>query len=98
MASMSLGPGVIDWAEGRRNEPGLIHPLTGKVWRFTQGQKRFLILWYLLDGEGRFAYRSGVKRGSKGSGKDPFASAVGNAEMCGPVELDAFDRGGRPVG
>jgi hypothetical protein len=98
LASMSLGPGVVDWAEGRTDEPGLIHPLTGRPWRFTPGQKRFLILWYLVDGEGRFVWRSGVKRGAKGSGKDPLAGAVGNAELLGPVEFDGFDRAGRPVG
>ncbi len=69
LASMSLGPGVIDWAEGRSDSPGLVHPMTGHPWRFTPGQKRFLILWYLLDGEGRFVYRSGVKRGAQGTGQ-----------------------------
>ena len=97
LASMSLGPQVIDWAEWRTDEPGLIHPITGQQWRFTPGQKRFLILWYLVDGDGRFVWRSGVKRGAKGTGKDPFAAAMGNAELCGPVELDGFDRHGRPV-
>lgn len=98
LASHSLAPGIIDWAEWRTDEPGLTHHLTGKQWRFTPGQKRFLILWYLVDEDGRFVYRSGVKRGAKGTGKDPFAGAMGNAEMLGPVELDGFDRKGRPVG
>ncbi|MDR2930653.1 MAG: hypothetical protein LBV06_07115 [Propionibacteriaceae bacterium] len=97
LAGMSLGPRVIDWAEWRTGDPGLIHPLTGRHWRFTPGQKRFLILWYLVDEDGRFAYRSGVKRGAKGTGKDPFAAAMGNAELCGPVEFSGFSHG-RPVG
>jgi hypothetical protein len=98
LAAMSLGPGVVDWAEGRTDEPGLIHPLTGRPWRFTPGQKRFLVLWYLVDRTGRFVFRSGVKRGSKGSGKDPMAAAMCNGELLGPVELVGFDGAGRPVG
>ena len=31
----SLGPQIIDWAEGRTEIPGLIHHLTGQPWRFT---------------------------------------------------------------
>ncbi|MCL2653260.1 MAG: hypothetical protein FWD63_05685 [Propionibacteriaceae bacterium] len=66
LAERSLAPGIIDWAEWRTEEPGLIHPLSGRHWQFTAGQKRFLILWYLVDDAGRFVYRSGVKRGAKG--------------------------------
>ena len=67
LAQNSLGPTVIDWAEGRTDEPGLTHYLTGEDWRFTPGQKRFLIMWYAYDpATGRYLYRSGVKRGAKG--------------------------------
>lgn len=89
----SLGPGVIRWGE-----QWLVHHLTGQRWRYTPGQKRFLHLWYALDPEtGRWLYRSGVKRGSKGSGKDPGAAAWANTELCGPVHLVDWD-GDRPVG
>lgn len=95
----SLGPALIDWAEGRGDGPGLTHYLTGRPWRFTPGQKRFLMLWYAVNLEGRFWYRRGVKRGAKGTGKDPFAGAVANMELLGPVELVDFDdRTGRPIG
>jgi hypothetical protein len=84
----SLGPGVIDWAEGRGEGPGLIHYQTGGPWRYTDGQKRFLILWYAYDPEtGRFTYRRGIKRGAKGTGKDPFAASWLNAELVGPTQL-----------
>lgn len=86
----SIGPQVIEWSEGRTDEPGLIHYMTGQPWRWTPGQKRFLILWYSLDESGRFRFRSGVKRGAKGTGKDPMCGAMCNSELLGPVE--PFDR------
>lgn len=100
IARSSLGPGVIAWAEGSTDEPGLINYQQRSLpWRFTPGQKRFLVLWYYIDREsGRFIYRTGVKRGAKGTGKDPFAAAVCNCELLGPVELDGWDSDGMPVG
>src|SRR5690349_16607235 len=87
----SLGPQIIDWSEGRTDEPGLWHYMHRKPWRWTPGQKRFLILWYSLDDEGRFRFRSGVKRGAKGTGKDPMLAAVCNTELLGPVEPHDID-------
>lgn len=82
----SLGPLVIDWAEWRTDEPGLLND-EGEPWRFTDGQARFLVLWYAFDDEGRFIYRRGIKRGAKGVGKDPFAAAMCNIELLGPSQL-----------
>ncbi|MET8648420.1 terminase [Nocardia aurea] len=87
LVTSSLGPSLIDWAEGRTDEPGLVDYLTGLPWRFTPGQKRFLILFYAYNEEGRWLYRSGVKRGSKGTGKDPFGASVCNLELVGPSQL-----------
>ena len=97
----SIGPQVIDWAEWRSyeetGEPGLIHYLTGEHWRYTPGQKRFLILWYAFDPlTGRWRYRSGVRRGAKGTGKDPFGASWCDAELIGPTHL--VYRDGRWVG
>lgn len=90
----SLGPQIIAWAEY-----WLVHHLTGERWRFTPGQRRFLHLWYAVDpASGRWLYRSGVKRGSKGSGKDVVGAAIALAELCGPVELAGFTEDGTPVG
>ena len=33
----SLGPQIIDWSEGRTDEPGLVHYMTGRLWRWTAG-------------------------------------------------------------
>jgi hypothetical protein len=99
LVNNSLGPAIIDWAEWRTDEPGLTHYMTGEQWRFTPGQKRFLILAYHVQPDGRFTYRSVVKRGAKGTGKDPGGGAVCNAELLGPVELYDWDeKTGRPIG
>lgn len=82
----SLGPLVIDWAEWRTDEPGLLND-EGEPWRFTDGQARFIILWYAFDERGRFRFRRGCKRGAKGTGKDPFGAAMCNIELLGPSQL-----------
>src|SRR5690349_565895 len=87
LIASSLGPGVIDWAEGRGDGPGLVDYQTGAPWRYTDGQKRFLILWYAYDERGRFIYRRGAKRGAKGTGKDPFGGSICLAELVGPTQL-----------
>lgn len=99
LALNSLGPAIIDWSEGRTDQPGLIHYQFGTDWQWTRYQRRFLILWYHVNREGRFTYRSGIVRGAKGTGKDPCAAAMCNAELVGPVELyDWDDKTGQPLG
>lgn len=98
----SIGPLMIDWAEGRTDYgPGLINPQTGEIWRYTAGQKRFIILWYEFDAEGRWVRRRGVKRGAKGTGKDPFGGGMCNGELVGPCNLVSDGHGwwtGQPHG
>lgn len=99
VAQNSLGPALIDWSEGRTDEPGLIHYQFGTDWRWTLFQRRFLVLWYYLNSDGRFEYRSGIVRGAKGTGKDPFGGAHCDCELLGPVEFfDWDDKTGRPLG
>ncbi|MDV6299963.1 terminase [Dietzia maris] len=88
----SLGPAIIAWGER-----WFIDHRTGTPWRYTPGQKRFLHLWYAVNYRGRFVYRSGAKRGAKGTGKDPFAAAVALSELCGPVKLIGWVDG-KPIG
>lgn len=87
----SLGPDVIRWCER-----WLVHHLTGEQWVFTLGQKKFLHLWYAVRPDGRWLYRSGVKRGAKGTGKDPLLAAMALAELCGPTRFDRWVKD-RPV-
>jgi hypothetical protein len=92
-AVTSLAWGVIDWCE-----TWLVHHLTGGPWQFTRGQLGFLLRWYAVDANGRFLYRRGIRRGAKGTGKDPFGAAWANVELCGPVRYSHHDDAGRPVG
>lgn len=89
----SLGPAVIRWCE-----ENLVHHLTGDPWRFTRGQRRFLHLWYALRPDGRWVFRSGVKRGAKGTGKDPKGAAIALAELAGPVRFAGWASPGVPIG
>lgn len=100
----SLGPDIIRWCWGQPvpkipgvEGPRLQHHLTGAPWSFTRDQRRFLHLWYAVREDGRWLYRSGVKRGAKGTGKDPLAAAIAHIEANGPVVLEDWD-GDRPIG
>lgn len=78
----SIGPQVIWWAH-----QWLVDYWHDRPWRFHPAQARFLHLWYAIRDDGRWLYRSGVRRGAKGTGKDPFGAAVAVAEMLGPVRF-----------
>lgn len=82
----SIGPAIIEWAHER-----LIDYQTGGPWRFTPGQQRWLILWYWVGADDRWVFRSGVKRGAKGTGKDPFGAAWCNIELMGPARFAGRD-------
>lgn len=88
----SLGPGIVAWGE-----TWFIDHRTGRPWRYTPGQKRFLHMWYAVNTRGRFVYRSGCRRGAKGTGKDPLGAALALSELCGPVKLAGWIDD-RPVG
>lgn len=92
--ALTIGPQVAQWCED-----WLHNHLTGEPWRFTRGQLRYLHLWYALREPGpvpHWLYRSGVKRGAKGTGKDPLLAVMALAELCGPTR--PVWRGDRWVG
>jgi hypothetical protein len=98
MSAPSLAPGIVAWCSGTDiGEPRLVHHLSGEPWEFTRGQLRFLHLWYAVRPDGRWLWRSGVKRGAKGTGKDPFGAAVALIELKGPSRFSTWEDG-RPVG
>ncbi|MDG4768937.1 hypothetical protein [Solwaraspora sp. WMMD792] len=97
----SLGPQIIGWAEWRTYDrtgvPGLVDHQTGRRWVYTPGQRRYMHVWYAYDPRtGRWLYRRAVKRGAKGTGKDPFGASLCDAELIGPTRL--VNRDGRWVG
>lgn len=86
----SIGPQVIWWCH-----QWLVDYWHDRPWRFHPAQARFLHLWYALREDERWLYRSGVRRGAKGTGKDPFGAAVALAEMLGPVRFTGeYAKGG----
>ena len=100
----SLAPQLFRWHRGLATPttlaldgPRLLHHLTGEPWEFSLAQRKFLHLWYAVRPDGRWLYRSGVKRGAKGTGKDPFGGAWCHIEAQGPVEFDGWD-GATPIG
>lgn len=79
----TIGYGVITWVEEWMN-----NHLSGQRWQYRPGQVNFALWWYALAGPGptpRWLYRSGVKRGAKGVGKDPLMATIAAAELCGPT-------------
>lgn len=85
----SLGRFLIAWGEQHMH-----HHLTGQHWSYSPGQKMFLRQWYAVRPDLRWIYRSGVKRGAKGTGKDPFGGAWANTELCAPVRPVGFAEAG----
>lgn len=92
----TLGWGVINWLYEYVLTPG--GPHAGQPFLPTMEQVRFLLWWYAVDEDGRFAYRQGTLRRLKGWGKDPLAGALALVELCGPTEFSHFDENGNAVG
>jgi hypothetical protein len=66
---------------------------------FTDEQARGLIEWYAIDPmSGRYVYRRGQSRRSKGWGKSPREAAKAIAALRGPIVFDGWDADGDPVG
>lgn len=96
---LELIPPTLGWAAIEWAEENLIHHLTGKPWRYTKAQKRFLVLWYGVDNDGEWVYRRGVVRRAKGVGKDPFGATMLHVEAHAPIVFEGFDPQTRqPVG
>jgi hypothetical protein len=90
----TLGWAFLDWAStylpSPRDEKS---PLV-----FTDEQARLLLEWFRIDPRtGRFVYRRGCSRRSKGWGKGPLEAAKVLGELAGPVRFDGWDADGRPV-
>jgi len=91
----SLGWGVLNWWAEYVKTPGGEN--AGEPFMPTLEQARWVLWWYAVDADGKYAYRNGVFRRMKGHGKDPLAAALSLVELCGPVSFDKFVDG-QPVG
>lgn len=91
----SLGWQLLDWTGDFLPSPrDHAEPLL-----FTDEMARGVVEWYALDPmTGRFLYRRGVSRRSKGWGKSPREAAKAIAALAGPVMFDGWDANGEPVG
>ena len=92
----TLGVGIVRWIHAHLLQPDGDN--AGEPFRLTREQVNFILWWYAVDDRGKFVYRRGVLRRSKGWGKSPFIGAICLAELCGPVLFSHFDAKGRPVG
>jgi len=93
----SLGWSLIDLYEAHLRVPG--GPLFGQPLRLTDDQAAFTVRFYAVDADtGRFIYRRGARRRSKGSGKSPHMAAHAFGELVGDVVFAGWDASGEPVG
>lgn len=81
----SIGWDVLGWC-GTELQHGL-----GEPWRFTPEQARFVLWWYSVDADGRWAFRDGVLQRLKGWGKDPLVACLAYVEALGPCRVAYMD-------
>lgn len=89
----TIGYDWIDWIHGQRRYADVPPPrnhLTGERWRLRPGQANFILWWAALADDAiperpRWRSRSGVKRGAKGTGKDPLLALLALIGLCGPA-------------
>jgi hypothetical protein len=85
----TIGYYVIRWVE-----EWLHNHITGDPWVYRPSQVNLILWWFALAGPGpvpRWLFRSGVRRGAKGTGKDPLMGTLAAAELCGPT-LPVWER------
>lgn len=90
----SLGWALLDWLSDSLPSP---RDDTAEL-RLTDEQARLLVEWYRVDSHGRYLYRRGCSRRSKGWGKSPLEAAKIVAELAGEVVFDGWRADGQPQG
>lgn len=91
----SLGWGLLEWwAEVLPSPADSDEPYV-----LTDEMALLVVDWYSLDPDtGRFVYRRGCSRRSKGWGKSPLEAAKAIGELSGDVLFDGWNAAGEPVG
>lgn len=91
----TLGWQILDWWADHLPSPR--DPSAEFI--LTDSQARDVLEWFRIDpATGRYVYRRGYSRRSKGRGKSPIEAAKAIVEFAGPVRFDGWDAAGRPVG
>lgn len=91
----TLGWDILEWQTKYLLQPD--GPEAGGPWSYTPEQVRFVLWWYAIDEEGRFAYRRGCLRRMKGWGKDPVAASLACTEFVGPCRFGGWRENGTPI-
>lgn len=86
LPELTLGWDIVMW------QAEALQHATGKPWRYTPEQLRFVLWWYAVDTSGRWLYRDGVLQRLKGWGKDPVVATIGATEFVGPCRADPAGR------
>lgn len=89
----TIGTDWADWIEGTGRYSDVPAPrshLTAERWHLRPNQVNFLLWWGALADDStpehpRWRFRSGVKRGAKGTGKDPLLALMALIGLCGPA-------------
>jgi len=87
LPKLTLGWQALDWVE-----KNMLADETDKDDKplpldLTDEQKRFILWFYAIDEDGRFAYREVVLQRLKGWGKDPLAMVISCVEFVGPCRF-----------
>ena len=92
----TLGWDLLDFASTYFAQPDGMNQ--GEKWVYTNEQARFILWFYAVDENGKFAYRRAVLMRPKGWGKSPLLAAISGTELLGPVVFDGWSASGQPVG
>jgi len=95
MSERTLGWQILDWITANLSQPD--GPNAGEQLVMTPEQGHFILKWYAVDGNGKWVYRRGQFRRSKGHGKSPMTAALSLVELCGPCRFAGFDAQLQPV-
>lgn len=85
----TIGHHVIWWVEQNLKHPdGSREPF-----KFTPEQRNFVLWFYAVDAKGKWVYRTGALRRSKGWGKSPLLAVISLVEFMGPCRFWKFHAG-----
>lgn len=90
----TLGFDGLAWGVSNLVQPD--GPAKGGPFIPTDEQVRFILWWYVIDGEGRFLYPSGMMMRMKGAGKDPLGGFLCLLELLGPCRFGGWNADGTP--